>query len=113
VSPLRSSFNGQYWLFGWAPAALTVFGVWLVLNWSRSKASQSPSTAAWYLLYSIATLPVILFASALRALLSHDYFAQWWANGHWLAWGLYLAAWIWIGVVIWRVVLFSLAMQSR
>jgi hypothetical protein len=98
-----ASFNVRYWLFAWAPAALVVFGVWLVLNWSRNKASQSPSTAAWYLLYAIATLPIVLFMSALSALLSRDYFAQWWADGHWLAWGLYLAAWIWLGLVIWRV----------
>lgn len=97
------SFDGRSWLFGWAPAALLIFGVWLVLHSARAQTVEVRSVAAWYLLYSVATLPIILYASALSILASYDYFAEQWASGHWLAWGLYVFAWVWLSAVIWRV----------
>ena len=37
-----ASFDLRSWLFGWAPAAFLVFGVWLVLNWAREKTTHAP-----------------------------------------------------------------------
>lgn len=98
-----ASFEVRSWLFGWAPAALLIFGVWLVLTWAREKTSHACPVAAWYLLYSVATLPVGLIGFALAGLVARGYLSEWWSAGHWLAWAIYAALWIWVVIATWRV----------
>lgn len=98
-----ASFDVRSWLFGWAPAALLLFGVWLVLNWTREKTTRDSAVAAWYLLYSVATLPISLIGIGLGALVAREYMPQWWYDGHWFAWAIYAAIWVWVIAVAWRV----------
>lgn len=91
-----ATFDVRSWLFGWTPAALMIFAVWFVLARARDKAAHSAPVAAWYLLYTIATVPLSLVGSALRM-------QEWWLEGVWLAWALYIALWIWLLLVLWRI----------
>lgn len=91
-------FDLRSWLFGWAPAALMIGGVWLVLSWSRDKVAHASPVAAWYLLYTVATVPLGVVGSALNA-----YAGEWWSEGTSLAWGLYVALWVWLLLVLWRI----------
>ncbi len=97
-----ASFDLRSWLFGWAPAALLVFGVWLVLNWAREKTTHASPVAAWYLLFSVATLPVSLIGVVVVVALRED-FSQWWPQGGWFAWVIYAALWVWLAITAWRV----------
>ena len=98
-----ASFDLRSWLFGWAPAALLVFGVWLVLNWAREKTTHASPVAAWYLLFSVATLPLSLIGVAVGVLALRGYMPQWWAQGSWFAWVIYAALWVWLVITTWRV----------
>jgi len=93
-----ASFDLRAWLFGWAPVALLIFGVWLILNWAREKTTHASPVAAWYLLFSAATLPAnligIIVVLAMR---------EWWSQGNWFAWVMYVALWVWLAITIWRV----------
>jgi hypothetical protein len=96
-------FDWRSWLFGWAPAALLVFGVWLILNGSRDKITHASPVAAWYLLFSIATLPASLCGVALASLVVREQMPLWWSEGTWMAWALYGALWGWLLGATWRV----------
>jgi hypothetical protein len=98
-----AAFNVRSWLFGFAPTALVIFAAWFALNLAPSSALRSSPVAAWYLLYSIATLPITLVGAALGALVARGHLAKWWAAGHWLAWAIYVGLWIWFVVATWRV----------
>ena len=93
-----ATFDVRSWLFGWAPAALMIFGVWLVLNWAREKTAHASPVAAWYLLFTIATVPISLAGTVLRG-----YFTEWWSEAGWSAWALYVTLWIWLVIAVWRV----------
>jgi hypothetical protein len=97
-----ASFDLRSWLFGWAPAALLVFGVWLVLNWARERTTHASPVAAWYLLFSIATLPISVIG-ALVGMALQKYLPQWWSEGNWFAWAIYAALWAWLVITTWRV----------
>lgn len=98
-----ASFDVRSWLFGWAPAALLICGVWLVLNWGREKTSHGSPVAAWYVLYCVATLPISLIGVAFVVLVTRGYVSEWWSAGHWLAWAIAAAFWVWSVIAIWRI----------
>ncbi|HEX2492960.1 MAG TPA: C13 family peptidase, partial [Steroidobacter sp.] len=98
-----ASFDLRAWLFGWAPAALLVFGVWLVLHWAREKTTHASPVAAWYLLFSVATLPLSLIGVALSVLSLRGYMPQWWSQDSWFAWAIYAALWVWLVITTLRV----------
>lgn len=98
-----ASFDLRSWLFGWAPAALLVFGVWLVLSWGRARITHASPVAAWYLLFSVATLPLSLVGVAVSVLALRGYMPQWWSQGSWFAWAIYAALWVWLVITTWRV----------
>lgn len=98
-----ASFDLRSWLFGWAHAALLVFGVWLVLNWTREKTTHASPVAAWYLLFAVATLPISLIGIALTVLALRENLPQWWAQGGWPAWAIYAAFCVVLAVTTWRI----------
>jgi hypothetical protein len=98
-----ASFDLRSWLFGWAPAALLIFGVWVVLNWAREKTTHASPVAAWYLLFSVATLPISLIGVAIGVLALRGYIPQWWWEGGRIAWAVYAVVWVWLVLTSWRV----------
>jgi hypothetical protein len=98
-----ASFDLRAWLFGWAPAALLIFGVWVVLNWAREKTTHASPVAAWYLLFSVATLPISLIGVTIGVLALRGYIPQWWWEGDRLAWAIYAVVWVWLVLTTWRV----------
>jgi hypothetical protein len=95
-------FDLRSWLFGLAPSALVIFGVWLVLSWQRDKTGHASPVAGWFLLFWIAMLPLSLVSGALTALESRGY-VSWWSDGTASAWAIYAVLWIWCIVTTWRV----------
>lgn len=91
-------FDVRSFLFGWAPSALLIFGLWLVLEWTRQKAIHAAPVAAWYLLFTIATVPMTLLGIAVRVYQPH-----WWEQGGTLAWVFYVALWGWLAIAMWRI----------
>jgi hypothetical protein len=98
-----ATFDLQSWLFGWAPDAFLIFGSWLLLTWSREKATHASPVAAWYLLAAIALLPISLAGIAIGALETRGYLPQWWSDGGWIGWAIYAALIVWFIAVTWRV----------
>jgi len=98
-----ATFDLQSWLFGWAPDAFLIFGLWLLLNWSREKATHASPVAAWYLLAAIALLPISLTGVALGVLETRGYLPQWWSDGGWISWAIYAALIVWLIAATWRV----------
>lgn len=101
--PGDASFLVRNWLFSWAPAALLLFGVWLMLQWGRRKSVVSDPVASWWLLYAVATVPMALLALGLSAAGTWDVLPVWWTESEWLAWGLFGLFWLWLLVSAWRV----------
>ena len=98
-----ATFDLQSWLFGWAPDAFLIFGIWFLLNWSREKATHATPVAAWYLLTAIALLPISLAGVAIGALEARGYLPQWWSDGGWIGWAIYAALIVWFIAATWRV----------
>jgi hypothetical protein len=98
-----ASFDMRTWLFGWAPTALLICGVWLVLNWARQKTTHASPVAAWFLLYSVATVPLSLVGIGLGVLTTREDIADWWSQGHWSAWAIYSGMWVLLLMTTWRV----------
>ena len=98
-----ATFDLQSWLFGWAPDAFLIFGTWLLLNWSREKATHASPVAAWYLLAAIALLPISLAGIAIGVLETRGYLPQWWSDGGWIGWAVYAALIVWFIAATWRV----------
>ena len=97
-----ASFDLRSWSFGWASTAPIIFGVWLALKWAREKTTHAAPVAAWYLLNTVATLPVALIGAAMSVLGMRGYLS-WWSEGAWVAWAVYALFWIWIAIATWRV----------
>lgn len=97
-----ASFDLRSWLLGWAPVSLLLFGIWLILNWSREKATHASPVAAWYLLFSVATVPITVIGTIVVIAL-RGHFPGWWEQGTWLAWTFYVLLWAWLAVAIWRI----------
>lgn len=93
-----ATFDVRSWLFGWAPIAFLIGGVWVVLTWARDKTTHASPVAAWYLLLTVVTVPMSLVGTAL-----HRYMEDWWAQGGWSAWVLYVALWLWLVIAMWRI----------
>lgn len=98
-----ATFDVRSWLFGWAPDAFLIFGVWLVFNWTRERITHASPVAAWYLLCAIATLPISLTGVAIGVLESRGYMPQWWLNGSWFAWTIYAVLMLWYVIAMWRI----------
>lgn len=98
-----ASFDWRSWLFNWAPAAFLIFGVWHVLNWVREKTTHTSPVAAWYLLYSVATLPVALGGTAVSFLVSRGYVSTLLTEGGWPFWAIYAVLWVCLAITTWRV----------
>jgi hypothetical protein len=98
-----ASFDVRSWLFSWAPGGLLIVAVWAVLNLARKKTAHASPVAAWYLLYTIATLPITLIGIAMSGAGARGLVGEWWSQGYWIAWALYVAIWIMLVVTIWRV----------
>ena len=98
-----ATFDLQSWLFGWAPDAFLIFGIWFLLNWSREKATHATPVAAWYLLTAIALLPISLAGVAIGVLETRGYLPQWWSDGGWIGWAIYAALIVWFIAATWRV----------
>jgi hypothetical protein len=92
-----ASFDVRSWLFSWAPEALVVFGVWLILNGAREKAKHASPAAAWYLLFSIAMLPITALGTFVLLAL-HEQFPLWWEQGNWIAWAIYAFLWVCVAI---------------
>lgn len=97
-----ASFDVRSWLFGWAPTTLVLFGVWLMLNWVREKIRHASPVAAWFLLFTVALVPVTVVGIVLIKVLN-EYFPEWWEQGHWVAWAVYAGLWVWLAITMWRV----------
>ena len=93
-----ASFDLRSWLFGWTPSAFLIFGFWLVFDWTREKTTHASPVAAWYLLLTVATVPMSLLGIAARG-----YQPEWWEQGGTLAWVFYVALWVWLAVSMWRI----------
>jgi hypothetical protein len=98
-----ATFDVRSWLFSWASAGLLLFVVWLVLNLARRTTTHASPVAAWYLLYSVATLPITLIGIGVWAVISRGWLGELWWEGHWIAWAAYVAIWIVLAVTTWRV----------
>jgi Peptidase C13 family len=99
-----ATFDLRSWLFGWALAAFLIFGAWLLLNWAREMSTHASPVAAWYLLFSVATLPIDLTSVAVGGFESRGYIPQWWSeDGSGFAWAIYAAIWLWLVITMWRI----------
>lgn len=98
-----ASFDARSWLFGWAADAFLIFGVWLVLNRARDKSAHASPVAAWYLLFTVAVLPIGLIGVAIGVLAMRGFMPQWWSETGWIAWAIYAVLWVWLVITTWRV----------
>ena len=98
-----ATFDLRSWLFRWAPDAFLIFGVWLALNWARGKTTHASPVAAWYLLFTVAMLPISLIGVATSVLTLRGLMPQGWSEGAWFAWAFYAVGCIWIVIATWRV----------
>src|SRR6185503_10333162 len=97
-----ATFDLYSWLIRWSPDALLVFGAWLVLSWARASARHAAPVAAWYLLLSVAAVPVNLAGTAVGALASRGYMPDWgWES--WQSWAIYAALSLWFVAATWRI----------
>ena len=97
------SFDARSWLFGWASTALLIAGVWLGLGWGRAKAAHAFPVAAWFLLFSVATVPISVISIGLAAAATREWLPEWWTGPTWLAWAVFAAFWVWIAAAAWRI----------
>ncbi len=96
-------FDASSWLFSWAPDAFLIFGIWLILSWARETTARESPVAAWYLLLTVAGIPVSLCAVAIAALEARGYMPQWWMDGSWIAWSVFAALSAWFIAAMWRI----------
>jgi hypothetical protein len=99
----HTTFSFRTWLFSWAVTGLLIAGIWLINGWGRSKSAHSSPTAAWYLLYTVAALPISIVSITLSALSARHHMPAWWLSGTWSAWVIFAAFWVWIACVSWRI----------
>lgn len=97
-----ATFDLYSWLIRWSPDALLIFGAWLVLSWARASARHASPVAAWYLLLSVAAVPVNLAGTAVGALESRGYMPDWWWES-WQSWAIYAALSLWFVAATWRI----------
>ncbi|HEY0686225.1 MAG TPA: C13 family peptidase [Steroidobacter sp.] len=93
-----ATFDARAWLLSWSTSGFLIFGHWLVFSWARDKATHASPVAAWYLLFTIAAVPMGLFGTAVRA-----YNPEWWKMAGWVAWTFYAALWVWLVLAMWRI----------
>lgn len=98
-----AEFSLRSWLFGWAPTGIMIYGVWLLLNFRTELARHASPVAAWFLLSSIAAAPINVIATLMYAGIDEQDASSWWYTNPWLAWPAYLAVFIWLAAVAWRI----------
>jgi hypothetical protein len=97
------TFNLRFWLFGWAPDAILILGIWLVFSWASAKTAHGSPVAAWYLLVTVAMVPISLAGSTLAVLGTRGVMPQWWADGTWQGWAFYALFLLWAVIATWRI----------
>jgi hypothetical protein len=101
--PGEARFVFRNWLFSWAPSALLLFGLWFVLQWGRRHAALGASVSAWWLMWTVATLPMALLALALSAAGAREWLPDWWVESAGLGWGIFGVFWLWLVLAAWRI----------
>jgi hypothetical protein len=89
-----AEFSARSWLLGWATTGLLVSGIWLLVNIRPRPLRHESPVAAWFLLSSVAALPMALCGMVLSIAMRGE-FQEWWVAHAWHAWGIYIAVWIW------------------
>ena len=98
-----ATFSLHDWFIAWATDAFLIFGIWLILGWARRTTTHESPVAAWYLLVTVAAVPISLVSMASVALEARGFMPQWWMDGHWLAFSLVGVLILWFVVAVWRV----------
>lgn len=101
--PGEAQFVFRNWLFSWAPSALLLFGLWFVLQWGRRHAASGASVSAWWLLWTVATLPMAVLGLALSAAGAREWLPGWWVESDELGWGIFGVFWLWLLLAAWRI----------
>src|SRR5262245_54219702 len=96
-----ATFDFYTWLVRWAPDALLIFGVWLVLGWARASSRHGSPVAAWYLLLSVSALPITLVGTVIGTLDTRQYLPGGWFNWH--SWAAFVVLSAWFALVTWRI----------
>jgi len=97
-----AQFSVRTWLFEWASTGLLLAGAWILLS-LRSQSALHPSpVAAWFLLSSVAVVPINLLGWMLSAAAVRDWM-PWWAEGVWYAWAIYVGFFVWSAAATWRI----------
>lgn len=97
-----AGFSLSGWVYGWVSWPLTLLLVWLGLNWSPRHTQHDNPTAAWLLLFVLATVPVTLLSGAWNALWAHEQLpvALMTTEMGWISFGIAIG---WIGLYVWRI----------
>lgn len=98
--PAVFSFSG--WIYGWISWPLTLLLVWLGMNWSPRHTRHEAPTAAWLLLFVLATLPVTLLSGSWNALWAHEHLPVGLMTSEmgWISFGIVIG---WVALYVWRI----------
>ena len=97
-----ATFSLPGWLYGLVPWAFTVLLVWLAMHARSRSTRHAMPTAAWVLLYALASLPLIGVSVLWSGLWAHEQLPLWLMNQNtsWVFFGVMTA---WVGVCVWRI----------
>jgi hypothetical protein len=95
-------FSLSGWIYGWIAWPVTLLVVWLGMNWSPRHVRHDAPTAAWLLLFMLATLPVTLLSGSWNALWVHEHLpvALMTTEMGWISFGIAIG---WIALYVWRI----------
>ena len=97
-----ATFDLHAWFIAWAPDAFLILGIWSILSSTRATTTHESPVAAWYLLITIAAIPVNLGSVAIGALESRGVLPEWWHESSWLGWAIFAALLLWFVFAVWR-----------
>lgn len=100
--PGGASFSLPGWLYGLVPWAFTVLLVWLAMHARTTSTRHAMPTAAWVLLYALATLPLIGVSVLWSGLWVHELLPVWLLNQD-TSWAFFGVMTAWLGVCVWRI----------
>jgi hypothetical protein len=97
-----AQFSPRTWLFGWASTGLMICGVWIIFSLRSKMAVHSSPVAAWFLLSSVALVPINLIGEALYVVTARNELPRWWIHGAGFAWITYVGYCAWFAGATWR-----------
>lgn len=100
--PGEAAFSLPGWLYGLVPWAFIVLLSWLAMHARSQSTRHAMPTAAWVLLYALASLPLIGVSILWASLWVHEQLPVWLMNQHtsWVFFGVMTG---WLGVCVWRI----------